>query len=230
MQKVVLLCLLLMTKYITAQPFKVEGTVIDADTKAPLANAYVFIDQSLNFTTTDSAGRYLLENIQTKNFELVVVDKSYQTLAYRANVVNERNSVKFELLKNPYVDSGFNQEHLNRFGQRFLINLIGTAKNADECELVNPEALRFLYSDTTDELFITAVEPLQIINEGLGYLVTVQLDSFIINGSDKKNANTYYSFFKPLSSKQTSIINKWNQRSGRSFQWFLQSLHKIALF
>ena len=63
-----------------------------------------------------------------------------------------------------------------------MSNFVGISEYAD-CEVLNPEVLRFFYEPKKNILTIKATDQIRIINEALGYLMNICLDDFVIEGT-----------------------------------------------
>jgi hypothetical protein len=218
---------------INAQPFSIEGKVVDGQTKKRLAGAFVFINQSLNAVRTDSSGAYVLNDIPDQSFEVVVSVPGYEHLTYRATPSKPKTLVVFELKSLTDTAKNYDKDGWRKYGSAFMVNFLGTTINAAECELLNPEVLRFNYDDSTRELSVWAVDKLQIINDGLGYMINYQLESFKLNPSKGYLLNRGYANFKNLTTKREEIKNKWELRRHVAYRGsgmhFMRSLYSNNL-
>lgn len=221
------LLLYLLPSLLKGQPFQVEGVVLDVLSKQPLVNAHIFIDQSFKAIRSDSAGKFSLKEIADKTFEVVVVAKGYKAITYKTTPDRQKITIRFELLPNN--DSSFKEEDWLRWGTLFKNNLVGNTENAKQCELLNPEVLRFTYNDSLGELNVSATDILQIINDRLGYLVNYQLETFQINSNSQKLEVFGYSYFKNLTTKRAEVTAKWRQNRKEAFEGslmhFMRSLY-----
>jgi hypothetical protein len=172
----------------------VSGTVKDAESGLPLEGASVFAQNTTKGTLTDKEGAFRLY-LDKGGYEIVVSFTGYISKTINLEVTGDRN---FDLL----LEKGDNTlgeviikntnevpDGWEKYGRFFLDHFIGASVNADSCELLNPQALKFLYYKRNDRLKVLATEPLQIQNKALGYNLRYELDSFV--HFLKTNQNSY---------------------------------------
>jgi hypothetical protein len=168
----------------TAPPGRavLTGTVIDAETGDPLADANVFIAVSMRGTATDAQGRFRLENIPLGAQRLYVSVIGYEPQARNLNLREARvYTFEFELEPTVLEEEGVvveaeRDEKWQERYERFVRQFIGETPNAQQTEIVNPEVLSF--DGGIGTLEAEAAEPLIIENEGLGYRVEYFLRDF----------------------------------------------------
>lgn len=197
-----------------AQSF-VTGTVIDATSKKPVNGATVFVDGTTMYSITDSSGKFFIDQIKDQHVELIVFKTGFESINYPLTIQTKNYNIRFELLHEdtlPSVSDSILKLQQERWGRIFFYRILGTSPNALQCEIVNPQVLRFLYtpSDSGYNLRIKAIAPLIVFNEALGYMITCVLDDFTVSPT----GDTYfkiYKWYKPLSSKNKTIVAKWMQ-------------------
>lgn len=164
--------------------FMVEGKVLDSATGQPLQNASAYCTNTSYGTTTKADGSFSLR-LPHGGYDLVISYTGYDKKIIRISnnlpldstniLLTQQNNALSEVA---VVASNELQDGYERFGKFFLEQFIGTSPNAGSCVLLNPEALRFFYTRKSNRLRVKAKEDLQIINNGLGYKIRYQLDSF----------------------------------------------------
>ena len=97
-----------------------------------------------------------------------------------------------------------------KYGDFFLENFIGKTANSKQCILKNKEALKFFYYRRTKKLKIMATEPLEIVNEALGYTIKYELDSFVHEYDTKISVYTGYPLFQEMESSSIDQLLSWN--------------------
>lgn len=157
----------------------VHGVVRDS-VGIPIANLTVFIPFTSTGSTTNHNGEYILNNIPTGKVELEFRHVSYLPQAktimvksreeFELNVVMLNNVIDLnEIVKRADPDNW-------RFGyEKFIEHVLGDP-NEMYCEVKNPEALYFYYDG--EQLSGHAIEPLEIVNNYLGYKQILFLDYF----------------------------------------------------
>lgn len=158
------------------------GTVVDAETGDPLADANVFIAVSMRGTATDAEGRFRLTNIPLGAQRLYVSVIGYEPEARNLNL-REARTYEFEFELQPtvlesegVVVEGERDEQWQRRYERFVRQFIGETPNAQQTEILNREVLSF--NGGIGTLEANAAEPLIIENEGLGYRIEYFLREF----------------------------------------------------
>lgn len=184
MKKPFLSFLFCLAGYISFGQFIISGKVTDAASKEPLEGASVFAQNTTKGTTTDASGQFQL-NLEQGGYELIISFTGYISQVAsieKANNQNlivelerEDNSMEEVIIRNSYeVENGY-----EIYGDFFLKHFIGSTPFAAACTLLNPSALKFFFYKSNDRLKIRATEPLQVVNNALGYTLRYQLDSFV---------------------------------------------------
>lgn len=186
MQKLRFLSVLALLMYGTAAhaQFTVSGIVLDSATREPLPAASVFCQNTTLGTTTNKQGEFSLQ-LKPGGYDLVVSYTGYVTQLTRVSN-GENNKLEILLVKEDkslgeVVIKSSNEvpDGLEKYGEFFFRNFIGTTPNAAKCKVVNPEVLKFYFFKRSNKLKVLATEPIRISNEALGYNLQYQLDSFV---------------------------------------------------
>src|SRR5688572_232486 len=173
--------------------FSITGKVVDAETKEGLHGASVFAQNTTKGTTTDKEGIFSL-NLDKGGYELVISFTGYETQSINMQGASQELLIEMKKADNSMSEvviksSNELADGWEKYGQFFLQHFIGATPNADSCILQNPEVLKFFYIKRTDKLKVLATEPLQILNNSLGYQLRYELDSFIYY--TKTDINSY---------------------------------------
>ncbi len=148
---------------------QVTGTVIDAESKKPLAGASVYLDHTTRATVSSDSGKFVLRGIPSGNYKLVISYVGYNSASV---LINEQSPHGFTvelppaeklldevaIKMNPKWD-----EYFSLFKMFFLGN------GGLQCVIKNPKTLHFEYNDTSYVLTAEAGRPLVIENHALGY-------------------------------------------------------------
>jgi hypothetical protein len=185
------------------QKNRIVGKVVQHSTDAAIPNASVFISGSSLGTVSDSAGNFELGAIPAGNFELIISSVGFATVVYpfsseklplRLTVQMEPKVVELgEVTVEPFDPDGW-----QKWGRLFLDNFIGTSEAARRCRITNLEKLHFRYNRKTQTITVVADEPLNIINNHLGYTLQYQLEDFIYNEEEGSVLFAGYSLFKSM--------------------------------
>ena len=161
----------------------IKGTILDKETKSPVAYAAVYFDGTSVASYTDANGSFRLDIKNNTSMPLTI-----SALGYYSAIVNDFSSGKdilvylepkvFEMKDvsvNARGNPNIRRENLAIFRREFL----GRTRNAKECEIINEDDIRFITSADKDTLRAVCLKPLFIVNRGLGYKITYYLNKFI---------------------------------------------------
>ena len=203
------------------------GTVVDAETGDPLANANVFIAVSMRGTATDAQGRFRLDNVPLGAQRLYVSVIGYEPQARNLNLREARvYSFEFELeptvleSEGVTVEAERDEKWQERY-ERFVRQFIGETPNAAQTEILNPEVLSF--DGGIGTLEASAAEPLIIENEGLGYRIEYFLRDFRTTPT-----RTQYDG-EPLFEEMEGTPEQQAMWEARRREAFLGSFHHLML-
>ncbi|MGC4101337.1 carboxypeptidase-like regulatory domain-containing protein [Ferruginibacter sp.] len=196
--------------------YYVSGKVVDAVTKAPLQAASVFAQNTTQGTATDAEGNFKIA-LMNGGYDLVITFTGYQTETRRVTTAdaNDKNIVielklKEKALEDVVITSSSEvKDGWEKYGSFFLENFIGETANSKQCSIKNKEVLKFFFSKKRNRLKITATEPLQIVNNALGYNIKYTIDSFTYNYSTETTLYTGYPLFEELHTDDTAQQRQW---------------------
>ena len=144
MQKIrfVLLSLLCGFSFIVDAQFVVTGSVLDSATREPLTPASVFCQNTTLGTVTNKQGDFSI-SLKSGGYDLIFSYTGYQTQTIRVTennklevlMVKEDKSLGEVVLKNTYEVA----DGMDKYGDFFIKNFIGSTPNAGQCVLTNPE-------------------------------------------------------------------------------------------
>ncbi len=209
------------------------GIIIDAETREPIANANIFISQSSIGCASDKNGYFELRNIPYGRYELIASVIGYEVLKAKIGIYDDsRRNLRFEMYKQPIqfqevVVSG--KESWKRKTQldKFRRSLLGSSQNGMESYIKNEEVIRF-DDDKYGLLKAWADEPLEIVNNSLGYNIHYVLDDFEIGSGYvrytgyphfiEKTAKTFYDSVEWAENRKNTYLG--------SFRHFLTTICK----
>jgi hypothetical protein len=186
--------------------YVVTGKVINADTKAPVADASVFLSNAtVGAKSADvRPGQYdlVISIIGYETFHQIVMvngDLSLQTLAISAKTI---------LLKEVKIAPNANwQKNFETFRRLFL----GSSENAAQCKILNSDLLSFDFDSSAKIFTATATDFLEIENKALGYKLRYLLSAF---SNDYKSGLLYVEgsiLFEDLKSSKAQQ-NRWQKK------------------
>ncbi len=199
------LCLLVLNNINAQQNYLVvTGKVLLSETEEPLQGASVFAENTTLGTATDAEGKFKLY-LPHGGYDVVVTFTGYQSESVRVSSSGTNEPLIFKLrLKEEelgdvvVVASNEVKDGWTKYGDFFIHEFIGQTANAIQCEIKNPEVVKFYYSKRNDRLKIKAADPLIIVNRALGYTIRYSLDSFTHDYSSKISFYTGNPLFEEM--------------------------------
>lgn len=164
-----------------------------------LENVTVYIDGTTTKTITDSYGNFTIIS-NSAHANLVFNKKGYINLVVNVNSIKEDNPtfVLDELVElDEVIATAYSKKELDFFKILFIKNFIGESDFAKTCKIKNEKTLKFHYNQNERILTVSANEPLIIENRALGYSITYQLKSFILDTRQNQSFVAGYSYFEP---------------------------------
>ncbi len=232
--------MLLLPVFVMAQgSFRVAGKVIDSLTQQPLQGASVFCQNTTIGTVTNANGEFRL-NLSNGGYDLVISFMGLETQSVRisntmpevadltiALYQKEKSLEEVAIVATNEVANGW-----EKYGQFLTDNFIGKTGNSKECEIVNPEVLRFFYSRKRKRLKVTGDSVLIINNKALGYVIKYQLDSFVHEYDNGKTLYAGYPFYEQMEGSDEEML-VWTEKrkiayNGSVLQ-FLRAYHDSTL-
>ena len=212
-----------------AQPSAtLTGTVVDAETGAPLPGAHVFIASSLLGTATEEAGRFVLGHVPAGAHRLYVSMVGFEP-EHVDTLITEARPYTFTFRLTPAVlemgevtvEARADKKWRGRL-EKFTRLFIGESPNAVETTILNPEVLDFEAS-WWGKLTARAAAPLEIENRALGYRVRYFLKEFTAaGGTIRYDGEPLFEALTPASPEEAA---RWeaNRRAAfaGSFRHFL---------
>ncbi len=215
----------------------IYGRVVDAHTGAPLRLVNLFLANTLIGTTTDQGGGYRLGNIPLGSHELVVSMMGYkvQIVPLRfatpsAMELNFRLEPRVVQLPAVQVEAPRAREWEKNIGV-FIREFLGQTPNARRCRLTNPEYVDIVYDKTSGVMTASANEPLEIVNQALGYRIKTVLLQFRFGHG--RCEYVVKPMFEELPAQNEAERKEWNRRRLEtyrgSFRHFYQALVRLRL-
>ena len=219
--------------------YYVSGKVIDAVTKAPLQAASVFAQNTTQGATTNAEGNFKL-GLSNGGYDLVITFSGYQTETRRISTSDATDNMLIELkvkekeMENVVITSSSEvKDGWQKYGTFFLQNFIGETDNSKLCTIKNPEVLKFYFSKKRNRLKILSSEPIEIVNEALGYHIKYTIDSFTYEYNTQTTLYTGYPLFEEMRSADTAKQQLWAANRVKAYKGsmlhFMRSLDNKQL-
>ena len=219
--------------------FFVKGKVTDANTKAPLAGASVFAENTTIGAVTNEEGDFKIW-LPDGGYSLAVTFTGYETeitrvsrsIAQEGNVNFELNEKVKALEEVSIVITNEVKNGWEKYGVFFRDNFIGKSLFGQQCSIKNPEVLRFFFNKRRNSLKVLSDEPLVVENPALGYVIKFTIDSFVNHYNTNARLFTGQPLFEEMegTEKQEAFwkANRKKAYNG-SMLHFMRSLYGQAL-
>jgi hypothetical protein len=230
--------------------FYITGTVINAETKAPMQGASVFAENTTFGTATDADGKFTLQ-LPNGGYGIVVSFTGFNSWSQR--VSNTESQVllvsmtpKEKMMQEvSIVSTGEVKNGWEKYGKVFTDEFLGKSINGNSCTIKNPETLKFFYSKRKGRLKVMAEDAIIIQNDALGYTIKYQLDSFvhertvtpvintIIENNNDVTVYTGFPLFEEMTSTDSVQLLKWAEARKKAYNGsvlhFMRSLYDMQL-
>jgi len=218
--------------------FSLSGKVVGSDNNLPIASANVYFNNSSKGTITNENGYFKIANFAPGRYELVVSCIGFLPKIINISTSNLTNdlvvqlSPKIEELAEVIV-APFDKDGWAKWGKLFLEFFIGTSEYANDCKLINTDAIKFRYDKKKNKLEAFSLDRLVIENNSLGYFLKYDLVRFEYDFSSYIFIYQGYPFFEEMESTKKGLNKKWltnrvNAYNG-SLMHFMRSLFKNSL-
>jgi CarboxypepD_reg-like domain len=214
----------------------INGNVVNVKTKEPIAGANVFISNTSYKTVTNSEGKFVFTNLNMQKGELIV-----NALGYKHEVISIDNKMGNALTislepqakeLDAVLIRSYEKDGYNKWGKLFNDGFIGNTHEAIDCKIENTKALKFYYNKKTQELSVSANEPLKIINKALGYQIDYTLEGFEYNTRSNILFYSGYPVFTEIQ-KGKRKMRKWQEKRNDcyrgSIMHFMRALYRNKL-
>ena len=225
--------LLLFCIYATAQS-KLNGRVIDSETKKPLEGISIFLSHTTNGAVSNSKGDFQLDHLKPGKYELVATSLNYEDniMVIQVGMANEPITISMNptanQLKEVVVES-YDENGWERWGDSFKSYFIGSPVLAINCLFKNPEVLKFKFGANSNKLRAFTNEKLIFENTELGYRIIYLLSKFEIDFNNNTFSFKGYPYFEEMKSNKPKQIAEWNKARSETYKGslrhFIRSLY-----
>ena len=210
-----------------------KGRVISSATQKPLAAVSVYLNNTSIGTITDDQGYFIITGIPIQKYTLVVSCIGYETHVEFINTKEVNGKFVISLKETSENLAGVvvypsDPDGWEKWGKFFRDLFIGRNSNSDNCSLENPSVLKFRLNKE-NILIVSAVEPIIIRNETLGYEISYKLEEFEYNYNAGFLRYNGYAFFTDLSYKNQKKASQYKKERQRvylgSLLHFMRSIY-----
>jgi len=218
------------SEYLRSKLGTIEGIILDSLTRAPIAGAEVFINNSTIHTKTSSEGRYFLTDIPLGIYDLVVSGKGYNLIHRNSSVCYGKDHVDTLLLaqnkSNFIADINLKIEDRILYLSKFRHQLLGK-HDSREIKIENEYAIRINEEQSSNRSFAMD-EPLEMTTKGTGYKIKFFLQSAFLTKKSNNMSIEGGCYFESLDTlfQNTSIeIDRLEAYEGSLLNFLRTLLH-----
>ncbi len=214
----------------------ISGNVVNIKTNESIAGANVFISNTSYKTVTNAQGKFFFEKLNIQKGELIVNALGYKHEVINIDTKTEKNiTISLEPVAkdlDAVLVRNLEKDGYQKWGKLFIDGFIGTTHEAFDCTIENTKALKFYYNKKTQELSVSANEPLKIINKALGYQIDYTLESFEYNSRSRILFFSGFPVFTEIQ-KGKRKMRKWQEKRNDcykgSIMHFMRALYRNKL-
>lgn len=194
--------------------YTIEGKILNSTDKTPVANASVFLNNSVTGTKTDDKGLFTMTSVRQGQYDLVVSCVGFETLhkdiAVNADLKLDDINLSPKLMMLAEVKIKPKYDWAKSY-EIFKRHFFGTSEFASQCKITTkslPDILDLDYSEKTRILTARSTDYFEIENKALGYKITYFLQEMTC---DDRNGSYYYA--------GTSSFEELKRSSAQKRRW-----------
>ena len=210
-----------------------SGYVKDSETGAPLRSANVYLSNTTIGISTDSAGNFLITNIPTGVFDMVVSLVGYERKIIQLQIASQESlyyDIKLipKILQTNEVEiTGVQPTEWKENRDRFVEVFFGKSDFADSCTIINPEVINFQFFN--DTLIAQTDSILQINNTAMGYRIHLILKEFVWNVDKDFGHYLIYPLFVPLQTINIKKQTEWTKNRQKAYMGSIKHFLKALV-
>jgi hypothetical protein len=215
-------CLLFFIPAIVFSQRTVQGKVVNAASKEPVAGSSVFISNTSFGTVTNRDGYFEIAGIPSGKYDLIISSVGYETSVYSFSSdqlplkLRVEMQVKVKELANVTIEPSV-EEGWDKWGKVFQDNFVGQTPNAKQCKIKNESSIRFRYYRKSNRLVAYSDDPIILENKALGYIIKYQLEDFEINYKTNTTLFVGYPFFEEIDKKRKGLQRRWQKSRDKAY-------------
>jgi CarboxypepD_reg-like domain len=215
-----------------------RGKLLSATDRKPVASASVYLSNTSTGTVSKEDGSFAISPFPEGKYDLVVSSLGYEI--YTATINAAELPTDLQILLTPKVKEmagvtvkPFIKNGWAEWGPFFMENLIGATPNAEDCKLMNKDAVRFRADQQKNTLEAVTNEPLVIQNKALGYTLTYDLELFEFRFGFGLCTYLGYPLFTEMQTDDAEKREQWKRNRQAAYEGsmmhFMRSVYQNKL-
>ncbi len=205
------------------------GSIVQADDKAPVPYATVYLNNTTFGVAADENGHFELD-IPDGSYEVLVRLLGYETLTftinteslakqgYRIELVSDEQELDLIEVEEERPESWY--KNLKTFKSNFL----GYSSNAKQTEIINEKILIMDNESSPGQLIVKARDALDIYNPNLGYRISYILSQFVLSPKEGKIVYAGNSLFQSDTTLKKSQLKRIERNRDLAYYGSIQHL------
>ncbi len=216
------LCLLFFVPLTLLSQRTIQGRVVTASGKEPVAGGSVFISNTSYGTVTSKDGYFEIADIPPGKYDLIISSVGYETNVYSFSTdqlplkLRVELEVKVRELQNVVVEPSV-EEGWDKWGKVFLDNFVGQTPNARQCKIKNEGSIRFRFYRKSNRLVAYSDDQIVLENKALGYIIKYQLEDFEVNYKTNTTLFVGYPLFEEIDKKRKGLQRRWQKNRDKAY-------------
>lgn len=215
-------CLLFFIPLMLLSQRTIQGRVVTASGKEPVAGGSVFISNTSYGTVTSKDGYFEIADLPPGKYDLIISSVGYETSVYSFSTdqlplkLRVELEVKIRELQNVVVEPSV-EEGWDKWGKVFLDNFVGQTPNARQCKIKNEGSIRFRFYRKSNRLVAYSDDQIVLENKALGYIIKYQLEDFEVNYKTNTTLFVGYPLFEEIDKKRKSLQHRWQKNRDKAY-------------
>jgi hypothetical protein len=212
--------------------FTITGKVGKAADNKPLESATVFVNKTSYATKTDKNGNFILQNVRSGHYELIVSMVGFKTYSVSITV---QSNIKLPAIKIEEKNISLTEVSItsaqkldNKYMNMFKREILGTSKFGRQSRIINPKVIQLDFDQQDKVLKAYTTDFMIIENQALGYRLKYLLEDFERNEKVELISYVGYVLFESLAGDDKQR-KAWNENRIEAYTGSLQHFFRSVL-
>jgi hypothetical protein len=208
---------------------RISGVITDFESGESLPSVNVYLSGTTTGAASDEDGYYVIDTNLSGEYVIIVSFLGYEPIKEQIFLeAGKSYDLDFRLhpdvlgMKEVEVKADIDREFLKRITE-FREFFIGFDNYADEVRILNREVLNFEWIPYKKRYSVTSAEPLQLVNDAMGYEVELIIDRIEYDPFDNTGFWRVFSKYTEMETENRNKSRKW--RRNRRNAWLGSSRH-----
>ncbi len=221
-----------MLSHVSIAQYTLKGQILDSASNESLPLATIYLNNTTTGTSSDLEGYFSL-NIPAGSYEVIISYTGYKTIIYRVPSKEPEESLLFKLmpeeieLEEVSVNSKRDRSWYANI-EVFKKNFLGESTEARKTSIENEDRIIIDHNKSEKQLYAFAKEPLEIVNEALGYRLSYELENFFFDFQEGIVSYSGFPYYQELEGNERQI-RRWQQARQDAFEGSFMHFARILI-